>query len=203
MFNQLATQESIEKTKAAMETNGFSVIVAKDGAEAKEKVLELVPKGAEVFALSSETLKQTGITKEIDESGNYSSIRAKLNSLDRQKDAVEMRKLGAAPDYAIGSAHAVTEDGKILIASNTGSQLPADSYGAGQLILVIGTQKITKDEAEAQKRIREYVLPLESARMNKQYNMTAGSVIRKLLTLYSEFNAKRITVILVNEVLGF
>src|SRR6266404_352643 len=105
-FNQLASPESVEMAKAALEKNGFKVLLAQTGAEAKQQVLELVPKGAEVFALSSETLKQTGITQEIDESGNYNSVRAKLMKLDRKTQALEALKLGAAPEYAIGSAHA-------------------------------------------------------------------------------------------------
>jgi len=45
-----------------------------------------------------------------------------------------MRKLGAAPDFAVGSAHAVTETGTVVVASLTGSQLPSYTYGAGTLI---------------------------------------------------------------------
>lgn len=202
-YSQLASNESIEKTKAALEKNGYKVIIAENADEAKEKALGLAPKGAEVFALSSETLKVIGVTKEIDESGNYKSVRAELNKLDRATQAKQMRILGATPDYALGSVHAVTEDGKILIASNTGSQLPADSYGAGHLIWVVGAQKIVPNEEEAKKRIYDYVLPLESVRLNKQYNITAGSFISFILTFYRAFSPERITIILVKEALGF
>jgi LUD domain len=202
-YSKLASDETLATTKAALEKNGYKVIIAETASEAKEKALELVPKGAEVFALSSETLKTIGITKEIDESGNYKSVRAELNKLDRATQAKEMRKLGASPDYALGSAHAVTEDGKVLIASNTGSQLPADVQGAGKVIWVIGAQKIVPNEEEAKKRIYEYVLPLESVRLNKQYNMTAGSFVSFILTFYRAFSPDRITIILVKEVLGF
>ena len=34
--------------------------------------------------------------------------------MDRETQDREMRKLGAAPDYIIGSAHAVTEDGQVV-----------------------------------------------------------------------------------------
>jgi len=202
-YSQLASNETIQKTKAALEKNGYKVIVAENAAEAKAKALELVPKGAEVFALSSETLKTIGVTGEIDESGNYKSVRGELNKLDKTTQAKEMRMLGAAPDYALGSVHAVTEDGKVLIASNTGSQLPADVCGAGRVIWVVGAQKIVPDEEQAKKRIYEYVLPLESVRLNKAYNMTAGSFVSFILTFYRAFSPDRITIILVKEALGF
>ena len=65
--------------------------------------------------------------------------------MDRTTQARERAKLGATPDLAIGSVHAVTEDGHVLIASNTGSQLPAYVYAAGKVIWVVGAQKIIKN----------------------------------------------------------
>jgi hypothetical protein len=202
-YNQLASEDVINTAQAALEKNGIKVLIAENAEDAKTKALELTPKGAEVFALSSVTLEQTGIKKEIDESGNYDSVRVKLNALDRKTQSGEMRKLGAAPDYALGSAHAVTEDGKILIASNTGSQLPADVNGAGKLILVVGTQKIVKDLDQGFKRIYDYVLPLESQRINKVYNTTSGSFVSKILIFNRELTPDRITIILVKEILGY
>ena len=67
----------------------------------------------------------------------------------------------------------------------------------------MGTQKIVKDTDEGMKRLYDYVLPLESARLNKQYNMTAGSFVSKILIVNREFMKDRVTVIFVNEKLGF
>ena len=202
-FDQLASDETIDLTKAALEKNNFTVLLAENAREAKAKALELIPKGAETFALSSVTLEQTGIKKAIDESGDYGSVRAKLNSLDRKTQGDEMRKLGSAPNYALGSVHAITEDGEVVVASNTGSQLPADVYGAGKVVWVVGTQKLVKNLEQAYSRLKTYVLPLESARINKVYNTTAGSFISKILIFNRELIPGRITIILVKEVLGF
>ena len=202
-YNQLASDDVLKTAIAALEKNNYTIFTAENGEQAKQKVLELLPKDAEVFALSSTTLKQTGITRAIDESGDYNSVRNQLSKLDRTTQAREMAKLGAAPEYAVGSAHAVTEDGKVLIASNTGSQLPADVYGAAHVIWVIGTQKIVTDEVQAKKRIYDYVLPLESERINKLYNITSGSFVSQILTFYRSFGPGRITIIFVKEVLGF
>ena len=116
-WNKTADKETIEKTIKSLKENGINVLFVETKEKAKKKVLELVPEGAEVFDMTSVTLEALGIPLEINESGNYDSIKNKLNSMNRQTQSREMRKLGASPDYAIGSCHAITEDGKIMIAS--------------------------------------------------------------------------------------
>ena len=116
-----------------------------------------------------------------------------------------MQKLGAAPDYALGSVHAITQDGKVLVASGTGSQLPADAYGAGNVIWVVGAQKIVQNQDEGMKRIFDYVLPLETVRARKAYGLpdTWNSYPSKILIFNREATPERITIVLVKEVLGF
>lgn len=202
-WNQLADKQTIEKTIQALKANGITAEFVENGDSAKQRVFEIIPEGAEVMNMSSVTLDTLGIPKEINESGKYDSVKNKLNSMDRSTQNLEMQKLGAAPDWAIGSAHAVTEEGHVVIASNTGSQLPSYASGASHVIWVVGVQKIVKNTDKAFKRIYEYILPLESVRLNKAYNLTVGSFVSKVLIINREINPGRITVIFVNEVLGF
>lgn len=200
-WTKIPSDKVLEKTVKSLKENGMDALIVENGKEAKKKVLELVPKGAEVMTMSSETLIAVGITKEINESGNYDSVKIKLNSMNRETQQREMQKIGAAPAFAVGSVHAVTQDGKVLIASNTGSQLPAYVYGSDQVIWVAGAQKIVKDLDEGMKRIYEYVLPLESKRLQKVYG--APSNVSKLLIFNKEIRPGRVTMILVKEALGF
>jgi len=202
-WRKLASKESIQKAIAALKANGINVFLTNNSQDAREKALELIPLGAEVMTMSSVTLDTIGLTKEINESGKYNSVKAKLMKMDRKTQALEMQKMGAAPEYAIGSVHAVTEDGKILIASNTGSQLPSYAYGSAHVIWIVGTQKIVKDEEGGKKRIYEFVLPLESERINKVLGTNSGSFVSKLLIINKEIKPGRLTVILVKENLGF
>ena len=155
--------------------------------------------------MTSITLDEIGVSKEINESGNYDSVRNKLNKLDRNTQHREMQQLGAAPEWAIGSVHAVTEDGKILIASNTGSQLPGYAYGSSHVIWVVSTQKIVNNLDEGMERIYDYVLPLETLRARKAYGLpdTFNSNVSKLLLITKEVSPNRITLIFVKEKLGF
>ncbi len=200
-FAQLADDATLEKTVAALQANGIAAMIVDNGQAAKEKVLTTIPAGAEVFTMSSETLQQIDLAAAINESGRYNSVRNKLNAMDRKTQVREMNALGAAPDWAVGSVHAVTEDGHVFIASNTGSQLGAYAYGAAHVIWVVGGQKVVKDDDEAFQRLYEYTLALEKERIRKLYNRE--SEVSKLLIVNLEKTPGRITLILVKEKLGF
>jgi hypothetical protein len=202
MFNKKAGKESIEKTINSLKEHGINSVLVKNLDEAKKMVTDEVPKNSEVMTMVSITLDEAGISKEIDESGNYKSLRSELYKLDHAKDGDKMRKLAAAPDYVLGSANAVSEDGALYWASATGSQLGAYAYTAGKVILVVGVNKIVKDRNEAIKRIYDYILPIESERARKAYGVP-GSAVNKLLEISAEVNPSRILVILVNESAGY
>lgn len=201
-WSQLASKESIETTIAVLKSHNIEAILVENGEAAKKKVLEMLPEGAEVMTMSSTTLQQIGLVEEIENSPKYDVVKKKLSAMDRATQGREMQRIGAAPEWAIGSVHAVTEDGHAMIASNTGSQLPAYAYGAGHVIWVVGTQKIVKNIDEGMKRIFEHSLPLESERAHKAYGVP-GSAVNKVLLVNNEVQSQRITMILVNKVLGF
>ena len=200
-FAKLADDEQIERTAKALEANGIHAVVAENGEEAKRIFFELVPEGAEIFLGASVTLETLGIKDKIDKSGRYDPIRPKMFAMDRATQGREIRKLGGAPDFAAGSVHAVTEDGQVLIASNTGSQLGPYAAGAGKVIWVVGAQKIVKDLDEGMKRIYEYDLPLEIEHMRQLYDASTG--VNKVLIVNHEIRPNRITMIIVKEELGF
>jgi len=199
-FEQPAGRARLEQAVQALRARGFQAQIADSGEHAKELVLAALPEGAEVHTALSETLRQLGITAEIEESGRYDSVRQKLKALDRETQGREMRKLGAAPDYEVGSVHAVTDDGRLVVGSGSGSQLGAYAYAAGEVILVVGHQKLVRDVEEGLRRVREYSLPREFARM--QTVGYPGSLLAKTLLIENEPSG-RITVILVPEKLGF
>ena len=157
--------------------------------------------GSEVHHGASQSLDVSGITEEIDESGRYDSLRPRIFSMDRQTRADEIRRMSSAPEVMLGSVHAVTETGSLLAASMGGSQLGPYVSGAGRVILVVGTQKIVSDLDEGLRRIEEYSFPLEDARAQAAYGI--HSAVNKVLIINREITPGRITVVFVDEVLGF
>ena len=190
----------VDRVAEAMRRQGIDARVVDTAAEARAAVLELVPEGAEVHSGKSKTIEDLGLFTELMESGRYDAIRPKLFAMDRATQGREMRKLGAAPDYELGSVAAVTEDGALVAASATGNQLAAYAGGAGKLILVVGAQKIVKDLDAALARIREDVLPWENARVRER--MGVDTKLAKVLVIYGEWIKDRTTVILVREPIG-
>lgn len=199
-FEKPADAARLARTCAALVARGFSAQVATDVEHAKRLVLDALPEGAEVHSALSETLKELGITQVIDESGRYDSVRKRLSAMDRATQGREMRKLGAAPDHVLGSVHAVTDDGVMLVGSGSGSQLGAYAYAAGSVTLVVGHQKLVRDLAEARRRLVEYCYPREFARMKGVGR--PGTVLAKTLTLEGDLGG-RVRVILVPASLGF
>ena len=198
---KLASDDRIERTMKALEANNIHAILAENSADAKKKLLELIPANVEVFTASSVTLNSLGINEELDKSGYYNSIRAKLGAMDPKTQNREMQKMGATPEYMIGSVQAVTETGCVIVASKTGSQIAGYASGAAHVIWVVGSQKIVPTLAEGCKRVEEIALPLENARALKAFGV--GSSINKLLIIYREFKPGRTTMIVVKEPLGF
>ncbi len=201
-WKTLADDLTIQKTIVALKAHNIDAIVVESAQEALQKILKIIPPGAEVMTMSSVTLETIGAVDALNVSGTYDAVKPKLMAMDRTTQSREMQKLGAAPDWAVGSVHAVTEDGHVIIASNTGSQLAAYVYGAGHVLWVVGTQKIVPTLEDGLKRLREYVVPLEDDHMHTLHNV--GTHLNKLLIFEGgEFRPGRTTVLFVKEILGF
>jgi L-lactate utilization protein LutC len=200
-WNVLPDDSVIRKTADALLANGISVLVADNREEARQKLQELIPEGSEVMTMTSQTNEATGANELLNESGKYSPVRGKFAAMDPKTQQKEMNALGAAPMYATGSVHAVTQEGQIMVASATGSQLPAYAYAAMNVVWVVGAHKIVKNLDEGFKRIYEYSFPLENERAKKAYGK--GSGVNKLLIINKEVNPSRLTMIIVKEALGF
>ena len=200
-FGVLASGERIAAAAEALERNGFRALVVDTGQEARLRVRELLPGGAEVYNNTSRTLESIGVAEDIERSGRYQPIRLRLYQMDREMQRREMQVLAAAPQYVVGSVHAVTDDGSILIASASGSQLGPLVSGAAHAILVVGGQKIVADLETGLRRIHEYCYPLEDERARRVYGVPSG--VNNVLIISRVLVPQRVTAILVKEELGF
>ena len=200
-FAGLASDEHIDETASALERNGITSLVVDSGEQARDTVRSILPIGAEVFNNTSRTLEAIGVAEDIERSGLYQPLRPRLYQMDREMQAREMRQLAATPDYVVGSVHALTEEGSLLIASASGSQLGPLVSGAGHVILVIGGQKLVPDIATGLRRIYEYCFPLEDRRAREAYGVPSG--VNNILIVNRVVTPNRVHAILVREPLGF
>ncbi len=199
-FTTLPDDETLAATVVALEEHGFSVEVIDDLDAARDAVLARIPEGSSVMTNTSVTLDQTGIAKAINDGGPYESLRNKMMALDFETQAQEMKAIAGQPDFSVGSVHAVTRDGALVIASASGSQLASYAWGAANVILVVGAQKLVPSLEAARERIFQHSLKLEDARAIAAYGQ--NSSVGKILEIHQE-QPGRIHVVLIRQSIGF
>ena len=199
-FTTPATAEVLESVAGKLRDRNFEVVIVDTGEQAREEVLKRLPEGAEVYSAKSKTLEDIGVFKELNETDRYNFLRKQYFAMDRKTQAREMRKLVAAPDYELGSVHAITEAGQMLEGSATGNQMGPYSASSGHLILVAGSQKIVPDLPTGLRRITEHVQPYEDARLREQ--MGVGTKLCRVLIIESDYLPGHTTVILVRQPVG-
>lgn len=199
-FTTLPDDQTLASTVAALEGHGFSVEVVDDLAAARAAVLARIPAGSSVMTNTSVTLQDAGIADAINAGGPYESARNKMFALDFATQAQEMKAIGGQPDYALGSVHAVTHDGILIIASASGSQLASLAWGAASVIYVVGAQKLVPSLETARRRIYEHSLELEDVRAQAAYGQRSS--IGKIMEIHREMPG-RAHIVLVRQVVGF
>jgi len=199
-YAALPDDETLAATVVQLEEHGFNVEVVDDLAAAREAVLALIPEGSSVMTNTSVTLAETGIADAINDGGPYEPARNKMFALDFETQAQEMKAIGGQPGYALGSVQAVTRDGTLVIASASGSQLASYAWGAANVILVVGAQKIVPTLEAARERIYQHSLKLEDARAQAAYGQ--HSYVGKILEIHQELPG-RIHLVLIRQPVGF
>ena len=199
-FTTLPDESVIASAVTALEEHGFSVEVVDDLDAARQAVLARIPPGSSVMTNTSVTLDQAGIADAINDGERYDSARNRMFALDFATQAQEMKAIGGQPDYALGSVHAVTRDGTLVIASASGSQLASYAWGAANVIFVVGAQKLVPTLEAAHERIYQHSLVLEDARAIAAYGQ--HSSVGKILEIHQELPG-RIHIVLIRQVVGF
>ncbi|HEX5543185.1 MAG TPA: nuclear transport factor 2 family protein [Micromonospora sp.] len=201
LFADPAPAHRLERAAAALMEHGFTVEILDDAAAARARIKHLIPEGTSVFTAASETLRLSGIDADINTSGWYEAVKPRALAMDRATQADDIRRLAASPDVVVGSVAALTETGSLVVASASGSQLPAYSGGAARAIWIVGAQKVVPDLSTALRRVEDYALPLESACAQVAYGQP--SAINRLLILNAELIPGRGTILLLREAIGF
>jgi hypothetical protein len=199
-FTTLPDDQVLASTVTELEEHGVGVEVVADLDAARTAVLARIPHGSSVMTNTSVTLQETGIADAVNNDGPYESARNKMFALDFATQAQQMKVIGGQPDYALGSVHAITHDGALVIASASGSQLASYAWGAANVIFVVGAQKLVSTLDAARERIYQHSLVLEDSRAVAAYGQ--HSSVGKILEINQELPG-RIHVVLIRQVVGF
>ncbi|KAF9580400.1 hypothetical protein BGW38_002971 [Lunasporangiospora selenospora] len=204
-FAKPASAERINAAKAGLEKNGFKVHVVDSKASAFETLKNLIPQGASINNAHSTTLEEIGFITYIKGETPWDNVHAKiLTEKDPAKQAELRRTIGSTVDYYLTSVAAISETGELSHGDLSGSKVGGVAFGAGNVIIIAGSNKIVKDSHEAYQRITEHALPLESARVRVAYGLPASNLVHyEVIRRVSPFNPNRVQVIIVNEALGY
>ncbi len=199
---RVASDEAVARATQALETRNVRVLVAGSRDEALRLLKELVPQGAQVLAVTSETLDDVGFTQYVAEGGAYQSLTAIFQAAATPEERAELaRTLGSTPEYVVGSVQAVAETGHVVIASASGSQLSSYVFGARNVVWVVGAQKIVPTLEDALARTYGYAFD-----RHKEWSPAHGhgeSSMGKVTIFESERRPDRTTVVFIKEALGW
>jgi L-lactate utilization protein LutC len=201
-FETPASVATLTAVADRLRGRNFEVVSVPNAAAARAALLERLPEGSEVHSGKSKTLEDIGIYADLAASDRYDFLRDRLFKMNRETQYREMRKLSAAPDVMLASPQAVTEEGEIVIASASGSQIGPIASGADKVLYVVGSQKIVPDLDAALRRVREHAVPRENERIQREYGKNLHTLLARILIVEAEYLSGRTTVILVNEPLG-
>lgn len=200
----LASKATLTRTFDSLKKKNYLPVIVSSKEEALAKIKEIIPTGVSVMSGASVTLEKIGYMEYL-ASGQHPwiDLHGKIRFENDEAKRHELRKQSVHADYYLGSVHALTEEGEMIIASNTGSQLANIVYTSPNLVFVVSTKKIVPDFGDALKRLETYVVPLEDQHMMDKFKM--HTALNKIVTFKGEasFLGRKIHLILVEEDLGF
>jgi hypothetical protein len=163
-FHQWYQDLQVERTIKALKRNNFDARFFPKASEALQELWKMIPEGASVGVGGSVTLNQIGFFDEV----QRRPVKL-LNPLAKglsPEEADRIRREIFSAAFFLCSSNAVTEDGKLYNIDATGNRVAAMIFGPKKVILICGANKIVKDVAEAQRRVQEWVAPMNVKRLD-------------------------------------
>ena len=206
--------EPMQRLAAALASRGMSLVQVRDAAEALAYLLERVPPGARVMNGGSDTLERIGFLHALG-SGRYDWLRPGIAAIQDREERTRVRRQATTADWLVGGINAITLAGEIVNVDGSGNRLAGYAFGAGRVLLFAGTNKLVPDLATAFERIRNTAAVQECRKLGKGTPCAAtgrcdNAACRgperqcgKILIIENEKIAGRITVVLIDEPLGF
>jgi len=201
--------------KSALESNNFEVYLADDRQAACRVALEdIIPK------LNVKSISWGGSMTFLAADGLYDRLKDNdefdvLDTFDKSvssEQMLERRRQALLVDLFITGTNAVTEAGQLVNLDMIGNRICALTFGPKWVIIMVGRNKLVANLDEAMNRIKEYVAPTNSMRLDKKtpcvktaYCEECKSPDRICNTwtiTEKSFPKGRVKVVLINEELG-
>ena len=201
--------------KNALESNNFDVYLADNKKETIKIVLEDIMPGLEARSISwggSMTFKATGLYRKLKENPDLEVIDTFEKKISSEK-MLERRRQALLVDLFITGTNAISESGQLVNLDMIGNRICALTFGPKWVIILVGRNKIVTDLDEAMFRIKNYVAPVNSMRLNKDTPCVKTSYCQECKSpdricntwtiTEKSFPKGRVKIVLINEDLGF
>lgn len=199
-----------EKVIKGLQSRNMEGFYAETKEEALKLALELIPTGSSIGWGGSMSIEEIGLKKAVCE-GDYVVYNRDICKNPEEKREVELKIFGC--DYLLTSSNAITEDGILVNIDGNANRVAAIAYGPKHVIMIVGMNKIVKDEEAALYRTRNEAATINAQRFPietpcKKTGSCADckskdTICCQFLTTRFSKHTGRIKIILVNENLGF
>ncbi|MCI7791210.1 MAG: lactate utilization protein [Lachnospiraceae bacterium] len=199
-----------EKVIKGLQSRNMEGFYAETKEEALKLALELIPEGSSIGWGGSMSIEEIGLKKAVCE-GDYVVYNRDICKNPEEKREVELKIFGC--DYLLTSSNAITEDGILVNIDGNANRVAAIAYGPKHVIMIVGMNKIAKDEEAALYRARNEAATINAQRFPietpcKKTGSCADckskdTICCQFLTTRFSKHTGRIKIILVNENLGF
>ena len=134
------------------------------GADAVNKVVELIEDGSSVTWGGTMTVRDLGIPEALKSRGTLEVIDRDLATTAEEKQSMYLRAFST--DVYLTSANAISEDGIIVNIDGNGNRVAAITWGPKKVIFVIGLNKVAQTVEAALARARSTASPINAARFD-------------------------------------
>ena len=212
--NEVYWQTRIKGVAAALEANNFLAYQVGDLDAARKIAMEQIFPGTGAKSVSwggSMTLASSGICDALKQVPGLEV----LDTFDRTltpEESVALRRRSLLVDLFITGTNAVTEDGVLVNLDMFGNRVGAINFGAKNVIVLVGRNKIVPDLDAAMFRIKNHAAPANAMRLDKKTPCVKTSYCEeckspdRICNVWSitekSFPKGRIRVILINQDLG-
>ena len=155
----------MEQAKKALEAHHIKTYLVKDKHEACALASSMIKDKEKVSDGGSMTISEIGLSQLLKSRDvAYISHNEPLSKEESEKEA----HAAFNADTFICSSNAVTMDGALINVDGHGNRVAAMIYGPNQVIVIVGSNKLVKNEKQAEKRIQEVAAPANCVRLHRQ-----------------------------------
>lgn len=157
----------MDQMVGALHRSNIDASVVEDRRAAVEEVLRLLPPEGVVAFAGSQTVRDIGLREGLLKKGDVYTIIDPYEAGISAGEAHERRRRSLLADALLTGSNAVTRDGHLINMDNQGNRVAGIAFGPRKVIIVVGINKIVKNDVEARKRIATMAAPLNSRRLGR------------------------------------